>query len=117
MLGALVTGSCDSGPAAGDIVFDLTTPNRDDGAVQFTLTAVAPDSIVAVAADCVGCRVFTQAVDGVEVRGVLLGTVVAGPALRVTVSDRRSAGYAATVVAVSDRDYVLRPTVGYALTQ
>jgi len=115
VLVALAAGSCDSGPSAGDLVFNLTTPNQDDGAVQFRLTSVAPAAIVDVAAECQGCQVFTQAVSDTEVRGVLLGTVVPGAALRVTVSDRKAAGYAATVAAVSNRQYGLRSAVGYTL--
>lgn len=115
LLAALVAGSCDGGPSAGDIVFDLTTPNQDDGAVQFRLTSVAPATIASVTAECAGCQVFTQAVNDTEVRGVLLGNVVAGAALRVTVSDRKAAGYAAAVVAVSNRQYAVRPAAGYTL--
>lgn len=117
MLGAALVGSCDGGPSAGDLVFGLTTPNQDDGAVQFRITSVAPAAIVDVAAECTGCQVFALAVSDTEMRGVLLGSVVAGPALRVTVSDRKDAGYAATVTAVSDRQYNLRSVVGYTLRQ
>jgi hypothetical protein len=114
---ALAATSCDSGPSAGDIVFNLTTPNQDDGAVQFRITSVAPATIASVIAECGGCQVFSQAVSDTEMRGVLLGNVVAGAALRVMVSDRKDAGYAATVEAVSDRQYDLRSAIGYTLTQ
>ena len=116
-LAVLAGAGCDSGPSAGDLVFDLTTPNQDDGAIQFRLTSVAPAAIVDVAAECGGCQVFTQAVSDTEVRGVLLGNVVPGAALRVTVSDRKAAGYAATVVAISNRQYGLRSAAGYTLAQ
>lgn len=116
-LAAVLVGSCDGGPSAGDIVFQLVTPNQNDGAVQFKLTSVAPAALVDVAAECAGCQVFTVAVSDTEVRGVLLGNVVAGPALRVTVSDRKDAGYAATVVAVADRQSNLRSVVGYTLRE
>ena len=108
---------CDSGPKAGDIVFDLQTPNQDDGAIQFRLTSVAPASLAGVAAECPGCQVFIEVVNDAEIRGMLLGTVVPGPALRVTVSDRgKPQLYAATVVAVSNRQYAIRSTSGYVLT-
>jgi hypothetical protein len=115
ILAALATGSCDGGPSAGDVVFNLTTPNQDDGAVQFRITSVAPATIAGVTAECAGCQVFTETVNETEVRGVLLGSVVAGGVLRVTVSDRRAAGYAAAVVAVSNRQYAVRPAAGYTL--
>jgi hypothetical protein len=114
---AVAAGSCDTGPSAGDIVFNLTTPNQDDGAVQFRITSVAPAAIAAVSAECGGCQVFTAALGDTEMRGVLLGDVVAGAALRVTVSDRKAEGYVATVVAVSDRQYALRSVIGYTLAQ
>lgn len=113
LLGALAT--CDGGPKAGEIVFSLATPNQDDGAIQFTVRAVAPATLVSVAAACAPCEVFTQAVDDAEIRGVLTGSVVAGPALRVTVSDRRAEAYTAAVVAAAARSYQLRSTAGYAL--
>lgn len=116
MLAVLAVAGCDGGPSAGDLVFNLTTPNQDDGAVQFLLTSVAPATIADVSAECGGCQVYTQAVNDTEVRGVLLGNIVAGAALRVTVSDRKAAGYAATVVAVSNRQYILRSKAGYTLT-
>jgi len=117
LVGLLVAaGSCDSGPKAGDIVFDLQTPNQNDGAIQFRITSTAPATIAAVAAECTGCQVFAESVSETEVRGVLLGTVVPGPALRVTVSDRSALqSYLATVVAVSDRQYAIRSTAGYIL--
>jgi hypothetical protein len=109
-------GGCDSGPKAGDLVFDLTTPNQDDGAIQFRITATAPASLVSLAAECAGCLVYAEAVSDTEIRGVLLGTVVPGPALRVSVSDRGSPqSYVATVVAVSDRQYAVRSSIGYSL--
>jgi len=117
LVGLLVAaGSCDSGPKAGDIVFDLQTPNQDDGAVQFRITSTVPATMSAVAAECTGCQVFAEVVSETEIRGVLLGTVVPGPALRLTVSDRGTPlSYSATVVAVSDRQYAIRSTGGYLL--
>lgn len=37
LLGLALT-SCD-GPNGGELMFDLFTPNSDDGAIQFTITA------------------------------------------------------------------------------
>jgi hypothetical protein len=110
--------TCDSGPQAGEIVFELSTPYQDDGAVQFRVTSLAPEMVDAVAAACVGCRVFVEVVSQTEIRGVLVGDVVPGAALRVTVSDRKArAAYAAEVVAVASRTYVLRAPSGYVLTR
>jgi hypothetical protein len=112
----LMLGSCDSGPKAGEIVFVLTTPNQDDGALQFRLTAAEPNTLDGVAAGCAGCRVFTEVVSETEIRGVLTGDVVPGDALRVLVSDRKARqAYGGQVVAVASRTYLLRSTTGYGL--
>jgi hypothetical protein len=106
--------ACESGP--GELVFQLATPNQDDGAIQFTIRATEPATVSAVSAACTGCEVFSESVSDTEIRGVLIGTVVAGPALRVTVSDRGAQGYSATVVAAASQSYALRNAGGYALT-
>jgi len=113
----LALGGCDSGPKAGEIVFDLATPNQNDGAIQFRLTTAAPNTLDGVTAGCTGCQVFTEAVSETEIRGVLIGNVVPGEALRVLVSDRKARQvYVGQVVAVASRTYVLGTTIGYALT-
>jgi hypothetical protein len=113
----LAVGSCDAGPKAGEIVFGLTTPNQDDGAIQFVLTAAAPNTLDGVAAACTGCQVFTETVSETEIRGVLLGNVVPGDALRVLVSDRNAKQvYGGQVVAAASRTYALRATSGYGLS-
>jgi len=101
----------------GEVTFDLTTPNQDDGAIQFVVTAVEPATLLAVNAACTGCTVYAIPTGETEIRGVLTGPVVPGAALRVTVSDvgNRSA-YAATVVAVANRAYAVRSIEGYGLT-
>ena len=51
-----------------------------------------------------------------EIRGVLLGNVVPGEALRVLVSDRKATQtYVGLVVAAASRTYGLRGASGYAL--
>jgi len=107
---------CDSGPKAGEVVFNLTTPNQDDGAVQFRLTTAAPNTLDGVTAACAGCQVFTEVVSATEIRGVLIGNVVPGEALRVLVSDRKATQtYVGLVVATASRTYGLRGASGYAL--
>jgi len=109
-------GGCDSGPKAGEVVFDLTTPNADDGAIQFRLTAIAPNTLDGVTASCAGCQVFAESVSDTEIRGVLIGNVVPGEALRVLVSDRKASdAYSGHVMAVASRTYALGDTTGYSL--
>jgi hypothetical protein len=108
--------TCGGDPPGGEVVFDLATPNQDDGAVQFTVRAVEPATLSGVTALCTGCEVFFQVVSDTEIRGVLVGDVVAGPALSVTVSDRGAQSYSATIAAAASRTYALRDAGGYALT-
>jgi hypothetical protein len=112
----VLAGGCDSGPKAGEVVFNLTTPNLNDGAIQFRLTAAAPNTLDGVTAGCAGCQVFTEAVSETEIRGVLIGNVAPGQALRVLVSDRKARdAYTGQVVAVASRTYALGSTTGYSL--
>jgi hypothetical protein len=114
---ALAAGvlTCGGDPPGGDVVFQLTTPNQDDGAVQFSVRAAEPNTVSAVTALCGGCQVYSQVVSDTEIRGVLVGDVVAGPVLSVTVSDRGADAYVASVVSAASRTYALRAVEGYAL--
>jgi hypothetical protein len=114
LLALALLGACgESGP--GDVTFSLTTPNQDDGAIQFTILAPESQTLGAVTAACTGCEVFVQAVTATEVRGVLLGPVAAGPVLLVSVSDRGTDDYTATIQAVASRTYQLRDIPQYTL--
>lgn len=116
LLGMAALG-CDSGPAVGEVEFDLLTPNTDDGAVQFTVTAAEGQTLTAVAAACGGCQVFAQSSGDREIRGVLVGDIAPGPVLLVTVSDVKSKqAYSATVDAVAARDFSVRDPGGYSLS-
>ncbi len=116
LLAVAATVTCDSGPKVGDLVFDLTTPNQDDGAIQFLVTATEAATLVAVNAACMGCTVYVIPTSETEIRGVLTGSVVPGAALRVTVSDVGNKSlYSAVVVAVANRAFTLRSAVGYTL--
>src|SRR5690349_8880465 len=86
-LAALALATCDSGPNAGAITFDLTSPFNSDGAIQFIATATAPDSIVGVTPACSGCQVFIARVSAGAVRGVVTGDITAGPLVHLGVTD------------------------------
>ena len=108
--------SCESGPVAGELTFNLTTPNADDGAVQLAVAAVAPNTLTSIAASCSGCKVFATKVGENQYRAVVTGTIGAGALVRVGVSDvNNSANYSAQVSAVASRTFVLRATGGYTL--
>lgn len=109
--------SCsDGGPQAGSLTFDLVTPRADDGAVQFKVTTVTPNTVTGVSAACTGCNIFSEAVSDTEIRGVVTGQLSAGALISVGVSDVKSSeSFTAQVVAVASRDYALRPASNYSL--
>lgn len=113
---AVVAGSCNSGPVAGDVPFDLTTPRSDDGAIAFDVLATAPQTLASVTALCAGCRAFVVAVADTELRGIVTGSIAAGPVFSVTVSDtRKPSDYTAKVLDVSTRAFQTHSVSGYAL--
>ena len=113
---ALLVASCDSGPKQGELVLSLTTPNTTDGAVAFTLSANSPETIIGLSADCPGCKVFTYRVGDARVKGIVTGTLSAGPAVRALVSNIKDpTQYGVTIQAVAASDHSLRGLSGYGL--
>jgi hypothetical protein len=116
-LAAAFSVACDSGPTAGNLTMDLTTPVPSLGAVSFRVTSVEPATIDTVTAACTSCQVFTTRISTTEVRGVVTGTVVAGPLLRIAVPDtRQAAAYIGQLLEASEPDYELVTVTGMALT-
>ena len=114
---ALLVSTCDSGPKEGELVLSLTTPNTTDGAVAFTLSANSPETIIGLSADCPGCKVFTYRVGDARVKGIVTGTLSAGPVVRAMVSNIKDpTQYGVTIQAVAAPNYILRGTSGYVLT-
>ena len=85
---ALALTSCD-GPNAGELMFDLSTPNSDDGAIQFTITATPGYEMLDLEAACAGCRVFVRRIDERTTLGIVTGPIGGGALLRA-VSDLRA---------------------------
>lgn len=103
-LGLLV--ACDGGPKSGELPFSLQTSHTDVGAVAFEVTALEPQTIDTLAADCTGCQVFIHRVSDRAVRGVVVGAFGAGAFLRVTVSDRsKPTLYSGRVLQAAGTDY------------
>ena len=103
---ALVLATCNEGPTAGEIAFDLTSANADDGAIQFTASAVAPDSVTGATPACTGCQVFLARVSATELRGVVTGNIGAGALVNLGVTDvGKPESYSMTVVAAASRTY------------
>ncbi len=113
----VVVAACSSGPEPGDLTFELTTPNSDDGAIQFRLTSTLPNTLTGVSAGCAGCTVFSEATSETEILGVVTGQIRAGRLVRVSVSDVQTPeAYTASVVAVASRDFGLTSAAQYRLS-
>ncbi len=114
---ALLAASCKEGPTAGELAVNLTTPNADDGAIQFTATATTPTVITGVSQACGGCKLFVVKVSDTQYKGVLTGQLAAGTLFRIGVSDTKASGYAVAINAVANRTYANRnSTTGYSIT-
>lgn len=107
---ALAAGvlACSDGPRAGEIVMELVGPRNDLAAVSFRAAASAPQTLDTVTAACAGCEVVVIRVSPAEFRGVLVGSALTGPVLRLAVSDVAAvASYGAQVVEAALSDYSL----------
>jgi hypothetical protein len=114
---AVLAGSCDSGPKAGEIVAELTTPHTELGAAAFRVTALDPYSIESVTAACTGCAVFPLPISTGEMRGVVTGRFSAGPLLRVLVSDRDvKSAYSVALMELATPTYDLVGLFGSSLS-
>lgn len=120
LLGLVVTAlvSCgDGGPQAGSLTLQLSTPNNDDGAIQFRLTATAPNIINSASVLCTGCKLFQERVSDTEILGIVTGNVAAGDLLSISVSDVKTPTlYSGIVASVAARNYSLRSATGYSLS-
>lgn len=94
---------------AGVLTVELTTPNTDDGAVQFAVSGPAIDSVRAV-----GFEGMTSLLSG-QAQTILTGALASGPVARVYVHDiARATEYRAWVVAAAARSsYQLQDVSGY----
>ncbi len=109
--------SCDSGPKAGEIVAELVTPQQTLGAAMFRVSAVEPYAIDSVTPACSGCRTFTSRVSERELRGVVTGSLSAGPLVRVMVSDRDAqSGYSILLLQLAATTYEIVSLGGSSLT-
>lgn len=109
--------ACFDGPAAGEVTLSLRTPNADDGAVSFVVMVAAPNEVTGASAACVGCDVFYAKVSRTELRGIVTGDLVAGPVVRLGLSEAGpNQAYRVDVLEVTNRQFALRSPGGYNLT-
>lgn len=100
--------SCDSGPVAGELEIDFTSPTNDDRAIRFVVTAQSPNLVEDVSAACAGCEIYTRKVSDTEVRVILFGPLATGTVARVLVSDRRaSSAYTLTLQEIAGANLVV----------
>jgi len=103
--------SCDSGPVAGELAIDFTSPTNDDRAIRFVVTSQSPNLVEEVSAACAGCEAYTRKVSDTEVRVILFGPLANGTVARVLVSDTRaSSAYTLTLQEVAGADLVVYDT-------
>jgi len=113
----IACGGDGTGPTAGTLKVNLTTPNSGlDGAVIVVLSApVAPGSVTPAA----GLTLWGGPVTTATATIALTGTLSTGTILTLQVDDTRQvAHYSATLqqVAVSTTPFTLRQLAGYLLT-
>ncbi len=114
---SVALAGCFDGPAAGEVTLSLVTPNADDGAVSFVVMVAAPNEVTGASAVCTGCDVFYTRVSGTELRGIVTGDLVAGPVVRLAVSDAGpNQAYRVDVLEVSNRQFSTPSPNGYNLT-
>jgi hypothetical protein len=103
--------SCDSGPVAGELDIDYTSPTNNDRAIRFVVTAQSPNLLEEVSAACAGCEAYTRKLSDTEVRVILFGPLATGTVARVLVSDRRaSSAYTLTLQEIAGADLVVYDT-------
>ncbi len=120
MSAMLLLGACSSesatapttppaGPTGGWLTVQLTTPSTNDGAVQFSVSGPAIDSLKLVGYDGFDTN------SGSEVDFVATGSITSGDVARIYVPDLSvMAGYHASVTAAAARDtYALQALDGY----
>ncbi len=113
---ALTLGSC-SGPVAGELTITLATPNSDDGAILVVVTASESKEITSATLACSGCQIFQEQPSATELRAVITGDLVAGPLVRVSVTDTKSPdAYRVQIQQVASRTFQVRLTSRYSLT-
>ena len=114
LVSAALTCRESTGPVAGMLKVDLTTPNSGgDGAILLTVTGPA---VLTSATPGTELRLFAQPL-GTTTRFALTGTLAQGTILTIGVPNLGQASqYVATVQSVAARSYDLRALAGYSLT-
>lgn len=106
-----------TGPVAGTLKVNLTTPNSGlDGAAVLLLTSPVPPTSVTAAA---GLALWGGPVATTSARIVLTGTLSSGTILTLQVDDVNKVGqYSVTIQQVAATTYLLRspPLTGYSAT-
>jgi hypothetical protein len=116
LAGLCSLGACshdDSGPTAGILNVNLSTPNTDDGALLFTVSGGPVDSVAAP-----DLRLYSARLDPTTLRVIVMGNLGSGGVARIYIADSRLASnYSATVNQVAARgSYTQRDPAAYTLS-
>ncbi|HKC41161.1 MAG TPA: hypothetical protein VKC15_16590 [Gemmatimonadales bacterium] len=101
-------GKDGTGPVAGDLKVQLTSPNSGaDSAIVFTITSPAP---LTSATPGAGLRLFAQPLGGTATRFVLVGRLFTSTTiLTIGVADVNAVGqYSGSIGGVAQPNYALR---------
>jgi hypothetical protein len=114
MLLACTDGTTPSG-ADAMLVVSLNTPNGDDGAVLFTLTGPAFDTVQSLSPDY---EVFSRIVAAERARVIVIGDLTSGQLVRLRLKGPRPASaYSASLEQVATRANARRADLaGYTLS-
>jgi hypothetical protein len=113
-LSAFLLGSCsnNTGPVAGALNVNISSPQHDDGALLLTVSGGPVDSV-----ESVGFRIYSiRAADSVKF--IVTGSLGSGPVARIHIPDgRQAARYSARISQVAGRvSYAPRDPATYSIT-
>jgi hypothetical protein len=114
----VIASTCDdspaggSGPTAGWLAVEMTTPNGDDGGIMFVVTGGVVDSVRSSYPN-----VLSRVESASSIRIVVGGNLAAGKIAEIWVPDSRTiADYSAMPVEAAARGtFAQRPATGYTL--
>jgi hypothetical protein len=116
LAGLFALGACShdiSGSTGGTLTVNLASPNRDDGAVLFTVSGGPIDSVASP-----GHQIYAARLDSNTLRLIVTGDIVSGTIATIYLADMHLASsYSATVNQVAARgSYVQHDAASYTLT-
>lgn len=110
--------SCDFGPRAGELVWEVSMPHANTGGIAVVVVALEPNTVDTVSAACSGCRLFPVRVSEREMRGIVVGSIQPGPLISAMVSDvKPRQSYTAVVREAASTAFQPLAASGFQLVQ